>query len=154
VQSKITRENGYVRIRLGNPHSTISGKHIYVIAYRDEGVLALYDSLDELYWNVTGNQWGVPIEQATAIVRLPQQGIKSIACYEGFTGSQDQCQAQSTQTEATFSATRILEAGEGMTISLGYTKGMVPILTVAPRTFMNDVNDALRNNSDGIVLFF
>ena len=35
---------------------------------------------DELYWNVTGNGWTFPIEQATAIIRLPPGAQIQTAC--------------------------------------------------------------------------
>ena len=31
-----------------------------------------FDSYDEFYWNVTGNDWPVPIDQASAFVTLPE----------------------------------------------------------------------------------
>lgn len=154
VQSKITRENGYIRIRLGDPNATISGKHLYVISYRDDGILQSYDTFDELYWNVTGNQWDVPIEKAMAILRLPEEGIISVACYEGEMGSREICMSQEDGKQSTFASTRPLDSYEGLTVAVGYKKGMVPILTVAKRTLADEVRDTFWNNIPALLLFF
>lgn len=47
------------------------GRHTYVLTYRTDGQIGQFAGYDELYWNVTGNGWRLPIERATALVRLP-----------------------------------------------------------------------------------
>ena len=41
------------------------------IRYRVERALRFFPEHDELYWNVTGNEWGVPIQAAAVRVLLP-----------------------------------------------------------------------------------
>ncbi len=53
-------------IRLGDldkllPH----GEHRFTITYRTSGQLGFFEEHDELYWNVTGNDWVFPIEKAS-----------------------------------------------------------------------------------------
>ena len=43
-----------------------------VITYRVANGLRFYPDHDEFYWNVTGNQWQVPIERVEARVALPR----------------------------------------------------------------------------------
>jgi hypothetical protein len=42
-----------------------------VFRYRVRNALRFFEDHDELYWNVTGDEWDVPIERATARISLP-----------------------------------------------------------------------------------
>ena len=126
-----TTQNGdNMRIQIGDPNVTVTGVQKYSISYTVTGILKSFDSYDELYWNSTGDQWGVPITKATAEVTLPGSGgVVQGSCYQGTQGSTDVCTyTKQDDTTATFASTREFAAGEGMTIAVGYTKGLVPIL--------------------------
>lgn len=128
--------DGYEEIKIGEADATISGQHTYAITYFASGVLREFSDYDELYWNVTGNYWDAPINHATATVKLPRDGILQQACYQGAKGSTDECQSVLLNPkEIRFAATQPLPPGGGLTLSVGYTKGIVPILTVTkPQT--------------------
>lgn len=130
------KNEGTLRVKIGDPNITIRGDHSYTITYTAKGVLrppAGGSTHDELYWNVTGNNWDTLIKRATATVTLPSNGITQITCYQGSSGSREQCKnSKENEKTATFTTTRELPPYEGFTIVVGYTKGMVPILTVAP----------------------
>ncbi len=42
------------------------------ITYRTNRQLGFFDDHDELYWNVTGNHWSLPIDSVSARVTLPR----------------------------------------------------------------------------------
>lgn len=116
------------KLRIGDPDRTITGKHTYTISYRIEGVLNGFDSHDELYLEVTGHGWSVPILSASATVTAPG-AISKVTCFAGPLGSRLQCGAQSTTesasaAQATFEQGR-LGSGEGLTIVVGMPKGVV-----------------------------
>ena len=54
-------EDQTLRLKIGDPDRTITGIHTYVISYRVAGALTYFSDHDELYWNVTGDDWPVPI---------------------------------------------------------------------------------------------
>ena len=62
---------GLTRIKIGDPDQTITGEHTYDIVYRVRGALNAFDDHDELFWNVVGNKWEVPIDSASAVVHAP-----------------------------------------------------------------------------------
>jgi hypothetical protein len=129
---QLNQTNGYQELKIGRSNKTITGQHQYRLTYFATGVLQAFDGYDELYWNVTGDQWDASIDQASATVTLPHQGIVQLACYEGQSGSTDTCPYTTLNPmEARFSATGQLSPGSGLTVAVGYTKDMVPILTVA-----------------------
>src|SRR5947208_2333057 len=65
----VVSENGADKeIKIGDPNKTLSGRQTYVIAYTVAGALNGFADHDELYWNVTGQQWAVPITEAGALL--------------------------------------------------------------------------------------
>jgi uncharacterized membrane protein len=131
--------NGYKRIRIGDSSRTLTGKHTYDITYVVTGVLRSFTDHDELYWNVTGNNWDTQISHASVTVTLPKEGITRIACYEGIMSSTFPCIKESqTLTQAVFSNQNPIFPSYGMTVAVGYTKGMVPILIVTPPKSLED----------------
>src|SRR5438067_2624519 len=77
-------DNGvYKEIKIGDPNQTLSGRQSYVIAYTVKGALNGFADHDELYWNVTGNQWAVPIKEASATVTAPAGGASLDALLPG-----------------------------------------------------------------------
>nr|HML63148.1 DUF2207 domain-containing protein [Solidesulfovibrio sp.] len=64
------------------------GRHTYALTYRTDGQIGQFAGYDELYWNVTGNGWRLPIERATALVRLPPGATaQQLAAYTGPAGA-------------------------------------------------------------------
>jgi uncharacterized membrane protein YgcG len=121
--------NGTLRIKLGDADTLVTGTQAYVIDYLLRGVLREFENYDELYWNATGNLWTVPIEHAEATFALPENGLVQWSCYLGTQGSTEKCDGEKTSESLVhFIAPRTLAGGEGMTVAVGFTKGLVPIL--------------------------
>jgi uncharacterized membrane protein YgcG len=128
-----------VEIKIGDADRTVSGRQQYRIAYVVQGVLNGFPDHDELFWNVTGSEWPVPISNATATVRAPA-ALSQSACYAGPVGSNDRCGGIDVVANgAIYKSGRILEPGDDFTIVAGMRKGLVPdprpILQDAPREF-------------------
>lgn len=98
-----------------------------VLRYRLGNGVRFYPDHDELNWNVTGNAWEIPIERVSARVQLPEaaQGLHA-SVYTGPLG----CRGQDArlligEREVTAESTRRLEPGEGLTLAVGFEKGLV-----------------------------
>ena len=130
---KTTTNNANQRIVIGDPARTISGRHAYTITYEATGVVLPFTDYDEIYWNVTGHNWDVPIQKVSASISLPGGNFKQASCYAGQAGSRDTCQLHQVDNKTMrFLATKPLAAGEGLTIAIGFTKNLVPIILVPP----------------------
>ncbi len=132
AQIDLTRNDANLRIRIGDPNRTITEKHQYQIRYQVTGVLVPYEKYDELYWNITGNGWSVPIQKASALVHLPAPAHIQASCYQGVLGSDTACIIDAQPQEIRFTATQQLLPGQGITIAEGYQKDRVPILIATP----------------------
>ncbi len=128
----ISRTAGNLQIKIGDPERTITGIHTYVIKYNVSGALTYFSDHDELYWNATGNDWTVPIEQVSSTIRLPGQvGTENVrlTCYTGVSGSTAaDCAGKYEQNQAVFNVSRQLGSNEGLTIVVGFPKKIVAVL--------------------------
>src|SRR5271169_4174144 len=55
------------------------------ITYSVLNGMRFFDAHDEFYWNVTGNDWPVPIDHVAATVRFPEAAAGSLSA-QAFTG--------------------------------------------------------------------
>ena len=120
---------GFKRIRIGDADVYLDdGVHTYVIHYTMTRMGRFFADHDELFWNATGNYWDFPIMAATATVTLPPGAqISQVIGFTGRPGSQEHAvtiQNNGTNT-ATFTLTRELAPGEGLTVGAGFQKGIL-----------------------------
>ena len=102
-------------IRIGSPDEPFEGaqRQTYVITYRLAHVANGFPDHAELYWNVTGGGFDIPLDSVKATVHGPA-AVTDALCFQGADRSADPCQA-SAGPSATFSATG-LGPNEQMTI--------------------------------------
>jgi uncharacterized membrane protein YgcG len=125
-------ENGYLKLRIGNSNLTVTGLKTYIVSYRVSGALTYFSDHDELYWNMTGNSWEVPIAGAKAEVILPDpmpSGNITAACFTGYQGSSNSyCDLTVSEKEVAAVTKNILSSREGMTMVVGFPKNTVAVL--------------------------
>jgi len=126
---KVTRTGDAVRIRIGRKGRFVDGRQVYVITYTVENTILFLDSHDELYWNVTGNDWDTTIRNASARVAV-ESGREDIpfrgSCYTGRYGSRESsCTFLPLVKGGEFRTGGSLSPREGLTIALGWDKGIV-----------------------------
>ena len=68
-QYSIIDEDGYKKIKIGNPDKLISGPHSYKIIY-DYNFL---DNKNEFYFNIIGTEWATEIKRASFSVTMPEK---------------------------------------------------------------------------------
>jgi len=118
-------DGAYLRIRIGDADRTVSGKQTYRITYTVRGALNAFADHDELFWNVNGGDWEVPMRVVSATVHAAFDAFTSATCYEGPRGSTKACQSSFSAQRAAFSATTALPAGDQLTIVTALRKGAV-----------------------------
>lgn len=141
IDYELSKDSGYVRAKIGNKNITISGKHQYEIEYTVQGILRGFDQYDELYFNVVGPYWEVPIREASATVDIPDAKIISALCFSGYVGGTTECSKSTiTSHSAIFESDDFLNPGNAFTIAVAYEKGVIPIITVdKPKTFFEKI---------------
>lgn len=119
------------RVYIGSPDVNLKpGVYRYTLKYRTDRQLGFFEDHDELYWNVTGNGWDFPIREASATVHLPGNVLSDEIQLEAYTGPQgstakDYRAQKRGEGNAQFQTTRPLGRREGLTIVVGWPKGVV-----------------------------
>jgi uncharacterized membrane protein YgcG len=133
-----TIANG-VRINTGSDEFLpVPSDITYTIRYRTTRQLGFFEAHDELYWNVTGLGWAFPIDVAQARVQLPgpvprvQMRLDGYTGYDGEKGAAFEAAAPADGV-ATFRTTAPLAPQQGLTIVVGFPKGLVTQPTRAQR---------------------
>jgi uncharacterized membrane protein len=110
----------------------INADRTIVIRYRVRNAIRFFTSgsagsFDELYWNVTGNGWTMPIDSVHARVVLPEDVRPTrVAAYAGAAGStSSDALIERDVNEVGFSSTRALYPYEGLTIGVGWPPGHI-----------------------------
>ncbi|GAA4364853.1 DUF2207 domain-containing protein [Kangiella marina] len=128
-----------VRIYIGDKHQLLrDGLHTYTIAYKTSHQLGHFEEYDELYWNVTGNDWKLPINYATVTIHFPSDIWPSDVKHQGYTGyfgetGKSYRLVEHTKKMIKFETLSELKPAEGFTIGVGWPKGHVTVPTALER---------------------
>lgn len=98
------------------------------ISYEVPNAVRWFETYDEFYWNVTGNDWPVPIDRASATVYLPASGAGQyrVQAFTGVYGSYDQeVSATIEGAVASFATTNPLPMRGGLTLDVYIPKGVL-----------------------------
>jgi uncharacterized membrane protein len=104
------------------------------LRYHVANALRFFDEHDELYWNVTGDEWEVPIERAAADIRLPDgvTGLRATS-FRGIYGSTQQASVSIVPSGVHVEAASGLAFHEGLTAVVGWNPGVVHRPTAVER---------------------
>jgi len=121
-----SRERHYRRFKIWIPGAEDTTRTI-TLRYRVQNGLKFFEDHDELYWNVTGDEWEVPIEEASARIVLPQgvTGVRTLVFTGGYGSRDSDAESTVTGNTAEFRMRRRLSFREGMTAVVGWDKGFV-----------------------------
>jgi uncharacterized membrane protein len=98
------------------------------INYTVRNGMRYFDNYDEFYWNVTGNDWKVPIDNASAFVVFPAAAagkLKAQANTGAYGSRQSEASVDINGSNITFETTNPLPERWGLTIDIAAPKGIV-----------------------------
>ncbi len=116
-----------VVIKIGDKDKIVTGVKTYVINYKVKNAINFFENDDEFYWNVTGNDWEVNRDIASANIFLPGQiDLEKIefSCYAGPAGDDTPCENKKSGNPVYFSQND-LAPWNGLTIAISFPKGIV-----------------------------
>ena len=129
VPYEIADGRNEISIKIGDPQETIDGIHRYTIRYKVSGALAYEENGGaELYWNVTGDKWEVPIYSAVATV-MSSDGIliRERACYQGIEGETSSCEVKNVDDGKIMFTASNLPPGAGLTVAQAVNRSVVAL---------------------------
>jgi uncharacterized membrane protein len=132
-----SRERHYRKLKIYVPDADNSTQNIS-IEYTVSDAVRFFEDHDELYWNVTGDEWDIPIQSASARIILPE-GTPNIRA-NVFTGAY-RSRAQNADAEIAGNGVEVrtrepLRLHEGLTVAVAFDKGFVHEPTAAAKMVM------------------
>ena len=119
-----TDESGWITLRIGDPDRYINGTYVYIIDYSLKYTgISYFEENEEVYLNIIGPGWNIPIENASATLTLPSE-VKESICFTGSDGSNQQnCEIEINNNIVNVKPRDTLQSYEGYTIALKQPKG-------------------------------
>ncbi|MGD8320608.1 MAG: DUF2207 domain-containing protein [Gemmatimonadota bacterium] len=132
-----SRERHYRKLKIRVPGAQDATRTVF-IHYRVRNALKFWDEYDELYWNVTGDEWEVPIQEASAMVILPRgvEGTRTASWTGGYGAAENAASVEPTDDGYFFQTRRSLNYREGLTIAVAWNPGVVARPTALDRTLL------------------
>ncbi len=126
LKYETSRERHYRKLKIYVPDADNSRQTIS-IEYVVSDALRFFEDHDELYWNVTGDEWDIPIQAASARIILPE-GTTNIRA-NVFTGAY-RSRAQNADVDIAGNGVEVrtrepLRWHEGLTVAVAFDKGFV-----------------------------
>ncbi len=119
--------NGYRHLKIYIPGAVDTTKTVE-IDYSVPNAVRYFPSYDEFYWNVTGNDWPVSIDHASALVQLPGNAAGSLRA-QAFTGLYGSVNREATAevngASVRFETTSPLPMRGGLTADIYIPKGIL-----------------------------
>ncbi len=122
----LDKEAKTLTLRIGSAQQTLRpGIYNYEIRYQVSNHFSRFPEWDELYWNVTGNDWAWPISKASFRLELPDAAanlsadakdgrLRSIDVYTGAAGAKEH--NAEILADGSVRTVRSLAKGEGLTV--------------------------------------
>lgn len=118
AEVEVEREGSTYGVRIGDPDRTVNGRQHYVLTYDITGVVnpdAEGGNGDEIYWNVIGTGWELPIDDVTVTLQGPA-AVAGTTCYAGARDGADPCTSQTADGDRAVFGQDHLDAGQGLTV--------------------------------------
>ena len=117
---------GFLHLKIYVPGATDATRTVN-IEYSVANGTRFFEDHDEFYWNVTGNDWPVRIEQASATIYFPADtsGKLQAQAFEGVYGSSKHASAAVTGPSASVESSGPLPMRGGLTADIYIEKGVL-----------------------------
>ncbi len=126
LRYETSRERQYLKLKIYIPNADNSTRTIS-IEYVVSDALRFFDDHDEFYWNVTGDEWPIPIEEAGAHITLPNgtSGIRVNAFTGAYRAVGRDATTEINGTGVDVRTLAPLAMHEGLTVAVAFDKGTV-----------------------------
>ena len=125
LRYETSRERHYRKIKVWVPGASDAVRTV-IIRYRVDNALRFFQeddqAWDELYWNVTGDEWRVTIERASVSVRLPAQvtGVRARGFTGGYGSTEESVEVGISDHVVNVQSMRGLGIHEGLTVAIAW----------------------------------
>ncbi|HET9183468.1 MAG TPA: DUF2207 domain-containing protein [Candidatus Angelobacter sp.] len=121
-----SRSRGFLRLKIYVPGASDSTRTVQ-IDYSVSDATKFFPQYSEFYWNVTGNDWLVPIESASTTVYFPENAAGNLRAqaFMGLYGSQERARVSVDGAVVTAESTGPLPSRGGLTVDVYIPEGIL-----------------------------
>jgi uncharacterized membrane protein YgcG len=132
-----SRERHYRKLKIYIDNADNSVQTIN-IEYTVSDALRFFEDHDEFYWNVTGDEWDIPVGNASATITLPSEAksIRASVFTGAYRSTAKNAEAEVTGNGVTVHTTAPLGYHEGLTIAVAFDKGAIREPTALDNTIL------------------
>jgi len=129
-----SRERHYRKLKIYVSNADNSVQTI-IIQYTVSDALRFFEDHDEFYWNITGDEWDVPIGSASASISLPiaAKNIRANIFTGTYRSRGHEAEAEVMGNGVDVHTTGPLAYHEGLTVAIAFDKGAVKEPTAAEK---------------------
>src|SRR5580704_7629750 len=126
LKYETSRDRQYLKLKIFIPYADNSTRTVS-IEYEVEDALRFFDDHDEFYWNVTGDEWPIPIESAGAHIVFPSNvtNLRANAFTGAYRSKGHDATAEVNGTGVDVTTTGPLGIREGLTVAVAFDKGAI-----------------------------
>lgn len=130
-----------VILKIGDENEKVQGGYVYEIDYIVKNGINYFEDHDELYWNIIGTGWEVPIKKVHARVNLPGE-IKETVCYVGKYKDKGASCTVEKKTDKTLLVTNNspLPSENALTLAVSMPKGSIDDVREKERQELGRIN--------------
>jgi uncharacterized membrane protein YgcG len=106
----------------------VDATRVVNIDYSVRNGIRFFDDYSEFYWNITGNDWPVPIEHASAFITLPENaagGLRAQAFTGAYGSKEAEADTQINGADVSVETTHSLPMRGGLTIDIYIPPGVI-----------------------------
>ncbi|MDN4472898.1 DUF2207 domain-containing protein [Demequina zhanjiangensis] len=134
AQAYVDESGGAVTIRIGDEDvDDVSGTQRYVLAFTVDHVMNATTAAelggegdqivqDELFTNVVGTDWTIPLSDITVTIESPVE-VLDLVCWAGDAGSDQRCGSSEHEGSSAVVTQERLEPYQGLTVAVAYPPG-------------------------------
>ncbi|MGB9514374.1 MAG: DUF2207 domain-containing protein, partial [Candidatus Acidiferrum sp.] len=126
LKYETSRDGKNLKLKIYIPDADNSTRTVN-IEYVVSNAIRFFDDHDEFYWNVTGDEWSLPIQQAGAHIVLPDgtQDIRALVFTGTFRSTGHDATEQVNGNGVEVRTINPLSMHEGLTVAVAFDKGFV-----------------------------
>jgi len=126
LRYETSRDRQYLKVKIYIPQADNSARTVS-LEYTVSDALRFFDDHDEFYWNVTGDEWPIPIPQAGAHIVFPEgtTGLRANVFTGVYRTNTGNAVAEISDNSVEVRTTSALGIHEGLTVAVAFDKGVV-----------------------------
>lgn len=157
---RVSKEDNYIKIRIGSPSRKVRGNQRYEITYTVWGALNQFTNQQEFSWNIVGHEWRTSIKEVNFKINFPKGIDLDAEDVVGFTGRSGSTTKNVTYTignkQIIGQTTKTLRPHEGLSLAIRFSKNYfqsteIPVEAYAEHFIVDDHTSKITVNDDASI---